>query len=358
MKTKRDIYCEYAFWESFFRLEEDIVRDRPKRKFWDSFYDFLISNNLLFNIPNQSIDPNSIGGQRLTELRHSKGGAGFSFIPKKFPKFDNISDFNDRQLNSVFLTTLDTTVCTDLSQKTGILVINLEMVFSADHIYDEYLETFVRGKAHNWDYLINLKQKCPSICYNNSLILADRYILSEVQELRNPLFFDMNIKPLFESLLPTSLDSNVDYNICIISEIQPENENLCIGKIEDLIRTIRPELQFSLTILNTNRIHDRSILTNNILLTSGAGFDIFGRNGRPIKTTTQSLIFPFIKSNSGNNNIYLAWIYNILEETRNRPYDSTPIRHHLLDHYYEEPPTKRETYNRRNRYEYRPRRAT
>ena len=92
MKDKRDIYCEYAFWEAFFEMEERVLRNRSKRMLWDSFYEFLSNNNLYFNIPHQGVNEETCGGDNLIKIRHEKGGARIKFIPKKFPKIENISD--------------------------------------------------------------------------------------------------------------------------------------------------------------------------------------------------------------------------------------------------------------------------
>ena len=51
MKNKRDIYCEYAFWEAFFEMEDKVIKDRSKRPIWDAFYNFISNNNLFFDIP-------------------------------------------------------------------------------------------------------------------------------------------------------------------------------------------------------------------------------------------------------------------------------------------------------------------
>ena len=68
MKDRQDIYCEYAFWEAFFEMEERVLRDRSKRMFWDSFYEFLSNNNLYFNIPNQGVNEETCGGDNLIKI--------------------------------------------------------------------------------------------------------------------------------------------------------------------------------------------------------------------------------------------------------------------------------------------------
>ena len=75
MRNKRDIYCEYHFWEDFFEMEDGISRNRDKRKIWDAFHDFLSNNNLLFDIPIQTIKSESPGGVRINELLQEKGGS-------------------------------------------------------------------------------------------------------------------------------------------------------------------------------------------------------------------------------------------------------------------------------------------
>ena len=346
MKNKRDIYCEYAFWEAFFEMEEKVLRDRSKRKLWDEFYEFLSNNNLYFNISQKAINEDTCGGANIMRIRQEKGGAGIMFMPKKFPKFEDFSDDDDNRLNAVFLTTLETAVCKNLSERFGVIVFNLSMIFSAKHVFVNNGISFDRANGHNWTYLWELRDKCPSISCCNSLLIADRYLLSDLNESA----FDNNLRPIFEALLPQQLDNGIVFNICIIAE------NLCtsieekFNSIEMLVKDLRPRLIFSLNIFNSKKLHDRSILTNNIILTSGAGFDVIGRNELPLRFTTTSLYFPFLQYEPNGNIKYLDWINNVLKVKRScRAYQQNywgekKPRHHLLDYYYEEPVKPRATY--------------
>lgn len=346
MKKKRDIYCEYGFWEAFFQMEESIVHNRPKRKLWDAFYEFLSNNNLFFDVPNQSVSEDTCGGANLMSLRQEKGGAGIKFIPKKFPKISEFSDDDDNQLNSIFLSTSDTSVCESLSERFGVIVLNIPMVFSASHVYINNGISFDRANCQNWTFLWDLREKCPSISCCNSLVIADRYLLSDLNESA----FDNNLRPILDALLPQSLGNDIVFNLCIIAE------NICssidgkLCKIELLVKELRPKLAFSLNIFHSKKLHDRSILTNNIILTSGAGFDVIGSNEIPLKFTTTSLYFPFFQSDNNGRIKYLDWINNVLKVERScRAYqqnywgEENP-RHHLLDFYYEEPVIPKATY--------------
>ncbi len=191
----------------------------------------------------------------------------------------------------------------------------------------------------NWSYLLDLKTKYPSISNCNSLVIADRYLLSD--KYYDP--FETNIRPILDAILPNRLDNNIIFTICVIAQ------NICIS-IEDrlsdldlIIQELRPRLNYKLTIYDSRRLHDRSILTNNIILTSGAGFDVIGGDEKPMKFTTTSLSFPFLQLSANDSNIYLDWINNILEEKgRCRYYKQDywgdrATKHHLLDYYYERP---------------------
>lgn len=351
MKNKRDIYCEYQFWESFFEMEDKILRDRSKRKLWDSFYEFLTNNNIYFDVAHQSINEDTLGGQNLMKVRMEKGGAGIKFIPKKYPKIENLSNNDHNQLNSVFLTVAETSVCKSISDRFGVLVFNLDMILSAAHIYGNSGTTFDRDIDRNWDYLLNLKDKYPSIGCCNSLVVADRYLLSD----KNQSPIENNLKPIFNALLPLTLGNGIIFNICIIAEKLCQSIESKIEDITSMVEEIRPELSFSINIFDSKKIHDRAILTNNILLTSGAGFDVIGRSGRPLRFTTTSLYFPFLMQDI-NGDEYINWIYNILKVERDcRSYtynywgEEDPT-HHLLDYYYEEPEVPKIRYSSRSTY--------
>ena len=347
MRNKRDIYCEYHFWENFFEMEERISRNRDKRKIWDAFHDFLSNNNLLFDIPIQTIKSESPGGVRINELLQEKGGANIKFVPKEFLHIEKLSNSDDARLNSVFLTTMDTPSCENISERYGIIVLNLSMIFSASHVFVETKVPFDRTNGQNWSYLMDLKAKCPSISCCNSLVIVDRYLFSD----KNNDVFQTNLKPIFEAILPQQLANDIEFTICIIAESQECQIEEKLLEFEELVKVLRPKLKFKLNIFNS-WLHDRSILTNNIMLLSGAGFDVIGMENTPMKFTTTSLCFPYLQFNRSDNDTYLTWINNVLKrERRCRSYQvnywgDKEIKHHLLDYYYIEPVNSiNKTYN-------------
>lgn len=347
MKNKRNIYCDYEFWESFFKLENSIIRDRTKRKRWDSFYEFLSSNNLYFNIHSQQVPDESVGGKALFDLRQQKGGAGIKFIPKEFPQIEDFNDNDDDRLNSIFLTTLSDENCKHLSNQFGVIIFNLSIVFSSEHIFVDNGQPFTKGNGLNWNYLYELKEKCPSISCCNSLVIVDRYLLADTSD----EVLNANLKPIFNAILPYKLANNIVFTICIIAEKMGGNINNKLSRIEYLVKKVRPDLLYRINIFGTKKLHDRTILTNNIMLSSGAGFDVIGKNEVPLKFTTTSLVFPFLMFDKKESISYLEWIDNILREILScRKYQENywgeeNIKHHLLDYYYEEPAISRASYS-------------
>ena len=248
-------------------------------------------------------------------------------------------------LNSVFPTTLETSACEKISKRFGVIVFNLSMIFSAEHVYIDNGISFDRANGQNWTYLWVLREKCPSINCCNSLVVVDRYLLYD----NNESAFEANLRPIFDALLPISLENDIIFTICIIAENKCRSIEDKFCHIESLIRELRPELNYRLNICDSNRLHDRSIITNNVILTSGAGFDVIGTNEMPLRFTTTSLHFPFLQSDK--NEKYLGWINNVLkEEQKCRGYQRNywgdeNKRHHLLDYYYEEPVLPRATFS-------------
>ena len=123
-----------------------------------------------------------------------------------------------------------------------------------------------------------------------ALIIVDNYILSKTD-----LAIE-NLTDIFDSLIPLHLSSEVVFQIAIFTSslVNAENKQQYIF---DILKKLRPEIKFSVSIIKStsDNFHDRNIISNNIIVTSGAGFDLF-KQRKSQKTTTISLHTPFITS--------------------------------------------------------------
>lgn len=340
MKDRINIYCEYAFWSAFFDDERDALKDRNRRKAWDCFFDFLCANKLFLGIAPTDIDENTCGGKAILDFRQATGGAGIHFLSGGLPSITELNNNEHEKLNSVFLTTKQNAECKELSNKFGVIVLNKDMVYEAKHLFDDCGRPFIKKKLPNWSYLNEYGNNAPSINCCNSLLIVDRYLFSGSN---HENVFDNNLMPIFEALLPQKLADGIVFNICIFSDISSPNFYDGSEEIEEIIDEIRPKLNFDLKVIDTRRIHDRVIITNNIMLSCGAGFDVIGSDGLPIKFTNTSLTFPFLSGKSINRENYLGWIYTVLNE-QSKCHKTIPTNHHILNNYYEKP-RSRHNYN-------------
>jgi hypothetical protein len=79
----------------------------------------------------------------------------------------------------------------------------------------------------------------------------------------------------------------------------------------DEIKRIRAQLKYKLSIFNSSEFHDRIIITNNVWIDCGGGFDLFN-NGKACKRTNLRFAFPFlIKRAQSKSWINEAFVYLI-----------------------------------------------
>ena len=330
MKNRINIYCESAFWTDYFNDEQVALKDKNKRRSWDHFYDFLCKNNIFIDMAKSDIEEDTCGGKAIFDIMHATGGAGIHFMPGNLPIIELLTNENDDNLNSIFLTSKPNDECEKLSKSFGVIVMNKDMVYSASHLFKDCGQAFTPRSLPNWEYLNEYSRRIPSINYCNSLIIVDRYLFS-THNYNN--VFDRNIKPIFNALLPERLDGDIEFNIIIVSNISDYGFYDGSDEIEQIIEEIRPNLRFSLNVIDTRKLHDRVIITNNVMLSCGAGFDVIGNNGFPIRFTTTSLTFPFMIGQDNSQTTYLSWIHTVLEQCKQNSCTPAETNHHLLNHY-------------------------
>lgn len=360
MKDKRDIYCEYSFWESFFEMEDKVLKNRTQKMNWCYFYSFLSNNILYFDINREEADSESVGGQNIQDLLQAKGGANINFISQDFPKIADLKiDNNDDQLlNSVFLTMSETTVCEKMSKRYGVLILNLSMVLSSEYLYMDTGITFDRDRNDNWSFLDFYKKSSPGIRCCNSIVLIDKYLFHNQTTPqgydRGPDILNHNIGPILDSLIPEKLDSNILFCFYIVSEYEADKPiGDKIKVYEDIIKEKCPNIRYKIVILDpwkngVELIHDRALFTNYFFINPGAGFDVIGSNDRARRKSDVHTHFPFLYKSlwisnnaSTDKNNYLDWIFKVLKVNKScnsyehNYWGSRYKKHHLLDYYSE-----------------------
>ena len=117
----------------------------------------------------------------------------------------------------------------------------------------------------------------------NSLVLLDRYIFASQERINRNLF------PILETLLPNNLD--VSFHLTIITCNNINNNVRGNEQYMNLVNQLnnrRPNLdiKISICICPMGDFHDRCIITNNFLIRSSSGFDLFDNTNRAIHEMT------------------------------------------------------------------------
>lgn len=256
-----------------------------KRIFWD-LYGALECSNIITDIPEECWDKDELL-YRLAEK--AAGGSGVKIKQNAPNEIENALDpGKDQSIESLCATYLldkGNADCDGKSIQQGIFCINADMLFANPQ--------YVRGTAVM--YKKNEKSdgynKCKPCIFHtcNSILIIDPYIAKDNKH-KNIDKIDKNLIPLLDRLLP---EKNIRGEIHITvmcdvlnSQLKKDGEPLTPdgirSHIESGIRNVRKDLDYSFTlyhIMTTGNgdgdFHSRHICTNNMLINSEDGFDLF-----------------------------------------------------------------------------------
>ena len=354
IRTNKRVYCDFKFWQGFFKIGENLnpFSEKDKTEAWLNFLHFLEHNEIVLNISDtdvplssQMTDNIDSGFKEINKLRRATGGALIICDPDQYIDIQK-TDVDNTVLNSVFLTCLGLDDCKTLSSKYGIFVLNLEMTLDTSlmHLYVDNGEVLSLETKKNWSYLKDFDNMVPSLEWSNSLIIIDPYLLADVEIDKD---FPYNLEPILDSLLPRALNKSIKFTITVIVAYDTKGSYAKRSNderrkvLKDLVSKLRPYLNYNLEILYTKKLHDRAIFTNNVLLSSGAGFGIFFKdyNGRitsKLYQTTTNLTFPFFQRVRVTDEYYLLWIKNSIDIKRYVCDQKSVCENHILEFYNQE----------------------
>ena len=255
----------------------------------------LAANKIVFNLYKRTSEGNNNGAHR---WKYNSDTA--------FPNMEmcSASTVTEDMLSSItmFLTTKDKVVCNRVMKKTGILAYNIDTILDSDFLFNDCGTSLPDGKRQLNGWKSILDQKGINVC--NSLIIIDNYLL---QSNTNQNYasksvnekIDHNLIPILDALLPKKID--VPFQITLFA-IEGHNPfDTLAQSLKDKIKSLRGgEVKINLQICKcTKEFHDRVLITNNIWISSGMGFDLFGSKGFHInRPTSISILFPYIQTSA------------------------------------------------------------
>lgn len=307
MRKSKICFCEAGFLKEFIcshptMLEpnDNIIRLMGN---WISMYQFICKSDVVMDVTSSEFSNVEEGNEwmKMFWKKSTNGECHIDFVGKSgFPYITDLTvdKCDSRELNAVFLTTQPDEICIKISKELGVLILNNNLVKECDHLYIDNGTEFPSEKARDWDFIKRLNGVYPSINICNSMIIVDNYLFSD--DIKNGFDerLEYNLKPILKSLVPESLANGEIFEIAIFTGEDNMNFERQLNYLRSLLSKLRPRLAFKICFYgkSKNAFHDRAILTNNVWISSGHGFDIFGKVKDVGKPTTINIAFPFIQN--------------------------------------------------------------
>lgn len=316
----KKIYCEMAFWDGFVKSYPKVMplptdEAIKKQSVWIGIYTFLGKADISFDcaredyIRRTSVTESSTEEERLSAeclkllyKKHAGGNKEITFGKDSFVQLGvtPVTKMTDQDFCAVYLTKDFSHAAKDF----GVINITSTNFPDFECLFKDNGEAIAKGEDYNWGFL---QSKAKHNC--NSIIIADNYILKK-QSVKKNLFEILNF------LLPDKID--IPFHFTIIST---ENNigwrwEEAIVVLEEELKRLRPKLTIVIDPLwvDEKEIHDRTIITNNIWISCGGGFDLFffdrdRKKSVAGKSTTVNIIYPFLQN--FNNWVDDAYLNNL-----------------------------------------------
>ena len=246
------------------------------------------------------------------------------YINKKLDSFGSNTQTKEdsEDLCATYLLAKRPAECRNLEEKLGVVAISADAFHEKSKLFKG--DGFCLEKSHKYSqrymtFKDNLRYPC------NSLVIIDPYLLSIRQIDSDKLVtfpgIANNLESLLDATLPQALD--VTFHLTIFSHLcnGPEDVKRCYEKIKKCIKKIRKNLVVQLGLFYIDKgfshkvesFHSRHILTNNVLVDSEDGFDLFNEKGYITKNNPAiSVVFPKLIGNHRQDMTkYETWLKSV-----------------------------------------------
>ena len=306
---QRVVYIELDFLQRF--TEKLMSIPFEKQQCWYNTFSFIAKSQIVLNASKEDVGKVLATNKIVFNLykRTSEGNNNGAHRWKynsdmDFPSMEmcSASTLTEDMLSSItmFLTTKDKIVCNRVMKKTGILAYNIDTILDSDFLFNDCGTSLPDDKRQLNGWKSILDQKGINVC--NSIILIDNYLL---QSNANQNYasksvsekIDNNLIPILDALLPKKID--VPFQITLFAIEGSNPFDTLAQSLKDKIKSLRGgDVKINLQICKCKKeFHDRVLITNNIWISSGMGFDLFNAKGFHVnKPTSISILFPYIQS--------------------------------------------------------------
>ncbi len=290
------VYCEFGFLKEFLTSFPNPIENWEGALSWKRMYNFLYYAYKYIDVPNSQLACEATKNKLLLQLIRN----GNYNYDKCFPNLQEPSRiiFNKEKKNSIFLTSLNKKRRESISSEYGIIVIGKDDIQKFAKQYGKLHKAIGKNTHAKWSDFIPVYMKTA-----NSLIILDNYILSDT------MLIDENLICILNSLLPYTCTNEFSFPIYIYTYDACEDWKGRYDLINEKIKSIRPDLTFQLSIFKVNKedFHDRNVITNNLYIECGSGFNLLS-NETAKKTTNLRISYPFMNYEDGCDSEMEAYI--------------------------------------------------
>ena len=294
MKGKRQCLIELSFLEGYSKLlptitmpDENIMESVAT---WANLNSFISRSVLTLDCTPAQFNAEAQDDPNLKQL-WKKNAGGECSIDFHGSKFNNVEDLLKQNPLCVLLTEQDKTlICSNY----GVINVNLSNFSNKAYYFKDNGAAVRMGDHWDWEEIRWVASEAA-----NSLIIVDNYIFKGDEK--------SNLYKILDIILPKSL--KVDFHLTVFYiESRPGSED----NLKNAIKRIRPNLNIVYEFIKTTKdvnngfktdFHDRAILTNNLWINSGAGFNLLRRDRlhfKADKSTTVSIAHVFFASKNIN----------------------------------------------------------
>lgn len=305
------VYCDFLFLKDFLKsrpkYKEDPMEDDAPMQSWKKMYQFICASKTHLNISQSKYlseakrDVELIHfHKRCTNLRFSEDGIDF---------FDKGCVNDIEKLNSVYFSSRNKIVREELSKELGIIVLGKQDISKFEKLFRERTIAIPKNDEQfkKWSDIDFPEYRNTA----NSLIIIDNYVLkAKIQS--------ESLLQLLDILLPEKLNTMFHLSIYTYIESKEEVDDI-IMEIKKLRQSDLLDIKIVVCRVGKNEFHDRIIISNNMWIDCGSGFDLFTR-GQANKRTNIRFAFPFMMNpanrKSWENEAYIYLIKDLLQEEK------------------------------------------
>lgn len=314
---RRDVFCEWEFLKSF--NDAQCTPMSEEADLCSDLWKFIKRSHLLLDIERKAFTTKLENDKELFKWIFKSlttGGGNCECIDEHgFKYVEQITNKGKERFKVVYLLTKDGEICNWYRQKFGSIVLSPkcweeEKAKANQYLFRDCGSSIEKDKFYSWQEILSSRYNL-SNC--NAMVLIDNYILKS------------NLEKLFakvlDALLPKNLTQEDAFYCTIITvrgnySVEEKHSEIC-----KIINKLRPDLNYKLEIyvqLVDKTFHDRCILTNNVMIKSGHGFNILDDKGKAKTQTAIQIWHPGIQNASKcSDDEYAAILRRVIDEVVN-----------------------------------------